>query len=250
VAVREEALRIESRYREDLRQVAETAGAELFGARVKAAEALGEKFQRKGSNAETLGDYLGGRIWFNEYGQDQAIIDQLTDRGYKVVEGEDESFLFDPVSRDGYRARHVQLLDVDGNMVVELQLVPREIGEVQEFYHKFLELRRTNLAEPELEFFLDQMREGYGEAHSKWVERNLANEQIHSAGIAFQQAYPSLSKYDTGEVVVTGPMHFHATMDIQQAYPEVKLEDAVDGFVTTAGRFLTREEAEQNFGIR
>lgn len=114
---------------------ADLTGIRLAGVRVKGIERLHEKLADR--PAETISDYLGARLWAESPSDVGAVVARLGEVG-RIVQ--DSDFLSEP--RNGYRARHVQL-ELPNGMTLEVQIVPREIGEIQSATHVLYEQLRT-----------------------------------------------------------------------------------------------------------
>jgi len=119
--------------------VSEVPGSSLVGLRSKELVRLREKIVA-GRPAQTISDYLGARVSVDRLDDVVAIVDGLRRAG-RIVE--DQDFLAAP--NNGYRARHVQLEMANG-MTAEVQIVPREIAEVQEEAHGLYETLRSPTA--------------------------------------------------------------------------------------------------------
>ena len=140
----EAAKELRPSYDTALREVAQAIpGITLTPPRVKAQERLQEKLADR--PVATISDFLGGRIGIETMAAGQQAIEALEAKGWRLPDGEaaDESF-HDAGGKGGYRARHVQLLSPDGRLTVELQLVPREIYEVQKEAHKHYRVFRDS----------------------------------------------------------------------------------------------------------
>jgi hypothetical protein len=99
------------------------------GARVKDLPGLEEKIVAKGRPANTISDYLGARVIAETYQALDEFAQRMHDTGAVI---EDENFLH--TSKDGYRARHMQI-NLDDGTSFELQIVPRPIADVMEEAH-------------------------------------------------------------------------------------------------------------------
>ena len=110
--------------------MAEVTGNELVAVRIKERASLERKIRTKGRPADTISDYLGGRLAVRDYREADRIVDELRQRG-RILDDDD---FFETPRPDGYRARHVQMEFAPG-FSVEIQLVPREIVHVQPVAH-------------------------------------------------------------------------------------------------------------------
>ncbi len=153
-------------YLEDV--VRDVDGASVVAVRVKdGATAIG-KIETKRRPASTFGDYLGGRIVVN----DLASLDELQRKfGDRIIDV--ENFLDRP--KAGYRAVHAQIVDNTG-FSFELQMVPREIAEVQPDAHKiYVKWRRKTTYTPEelARQVADyaEMQEMFSGAWDRWERR-------------------------------------------------------------------------------
>ena len=126
-------------YKQDLEALAhQVPGAKFGGARVKE---LGPRLDFKAQRAggyDAVNDYLGARIQVESPEAASAIAQELERRGV-VLEMED--FLHDGATKGGYRAIHATIRRPNG-VAAELQIIPREIAEVQEEAHHFYEVFR------------------------------------------------------------------------------------------------------------
>lgn len=121
---------------------AETAGVIRPGQyppRVKAVERLRQKLRDR--PADGWVDYLAGRLWI-ERPQDMATVLEAIARTFPMVEA--QNFLEQP-RPGGYRAIHLAV-ELPNSLIAEIQLVPREIGEVQHIGHSLHEQWRTREA--------------------------------------------------------------------------------------------------------
>lgn len=108
--------------------VRDVPGAELVAVRAKDLPGLEAKAQSR--PPQTISDYLGGRITLDSPEAMSAMLDQLRSSG-RLLEVED---FLGGEGKQGYRAVHVQM-DLGNGMSIELQLVPKEIAEVQSEAH-------------------------------------------------------------------------------------------------------------------
>jgi len=167
-----------------LREIADEVGAQVQGVRVKADRApdgspvptarLLSKVE--GRSPATIGDYLGGRIAVDSFEQTDDIVRTLVERGWRLVEGEDD--LFVDLSRGGYRARHVLIEDPSSGIVAELQLVPREIAAIQSEQHKIYDRIRGDfgpLPIQEIEQLEQQALRRWNEAWDAFLRRTGAD---------------------------------------------------------------------------
>lgn len=138
------AKRFEPVYSKDLGEATKgLKGTALAGTRAKTLESAQRKMTTKGRSAQTIGDYLGGRIGLNSAADADTVIARLQAKGYVVQQDEN---LIDSPNATGYRARHVQLAMPGGKLGVELQMAPRELVAVQERAHHFYETVRSTRA--------------------------------------------------------------------------------------------------------
>lgn len=111
--------------------VRDIPGADFYNVRAKewgGANGLEVKGQTR--PAQTISDYLGGRVIVDTPEALAAVVDKLRGAG-RILEHED--FMGGP-GKDGYRAVHVQF-DLGNGMSMEIQLVPREIAAVMDDAH-------------------------------------------------------------------------------------------------------------------
>jgi ppGpp synthetase/RelA/SpoT-type nucleotidyltranferase len=104
-------------------------GTELFGARVKTLQGVEDKIAA-GRSPETISDYIGGRIWADSPQSASDVLDQIGKR-FKVL-GVPDDKIANP--QYGYRAIHVQV-ELAPGLTSEIQIVPKQIGLVQEDLH-------------------------------------------------------------------------------------------------------------------
>jgi hypothetical protein len=118
-------------------------GVHVMGARVKELGArLQEKAGKLGSPA-LVNDYLGGRVAVDDVAAANHLVAELEGTGRVVMA---DNFLNDPSGmRNGYRAIHVTIQRPSG-ISAELQIVPREIAEIQEETHRFYDVFRSTEA--------------------------------------------------------------------------------------------------------
>jgi ppGpp synthetase/RelA/SpoT-type nucleotidyltranferase len=108
------------------------------GVRVKAAQGIADKVAA-GTPPQTIGDYLGARLSVDS---PQAAADVLNDlhSRFKVLDVSDKI----ATPKDGYRAIHVQA-EVAPGLTAEIQIVPKEINNVQEgLHHIYDKFKRVN----------------------------------------------------------------------------------------------------------
>ena len=126
-----EAERLRQGFEGLLRHAAEATGNEFVSVRVKDAPSLERKIETKGRPADTISDFLGGRIAVRDYREADRVVAELSRRRQIL---DDDNF-FEAPRPDGYRARHVQI-EIAPGFSAEVQLVPREIMEVQPRAHQ------------------------------------------------------------------------------------------------------------------
>jgi hypothetical protein len=115
-------------------------GAKVDGVREsKEPERVAEKVQDEGKPAETISDYLAGRIAVDSRAaRDQAV--ESIRKQFPVVKEEDE---FEQGKEPyGFRAHTLQV-ELPNKMTAELQIVPREISEVNDQTHPDYEKARA-----------------------------------------------------------------------------------------------------------
>ncbi|MDH5558193.1 MAG: RelA/SpoT domain-containing protein [Alphaproteobacteria bacterium] len=150
--------------------VADVPGVEFSGARVKGPDRLEEKLA-EGRRADTLGDYLGGRIVVDDPASLGEAMRVLTAR-YQSVEV--DNFIKEP-RETGYRAIHVQVV-LDNGMTAEIQIIPSEILPVYEKDHENYEKWRNKVdltSEEAREKEADHLwaRNAYNQAYTQWLQR-------------------------------------------------------------------------------
>jgi hypothetical protein len=109
--------------------------------RVKTRESAYRKIGDQGRPANSLNDFLGGRLRVDTEAEGDAILHSLEARGYRILE--DDNFIKEVSTRAGYRARHLSLVTPDGRLGIELQVIPREVARVQELAHHFYDVIRN-----------------------------------------------------------------------------------------------------------
>ena len=114
-------------------------GTEFVGARVKEMPRLTDKLRTRAAN--TISDYLGSRLTFDDMGDAEKIINALKEKGLVVTA---DDFITNP-RNGGYRAIHLQI-DMGNGFTAEMQLVPDEIAKVQQLAHKEYDVFRDSTA--------------------------------------------------------------------------------------------------------
>lgn len=118
--------------------VREVPGTQFIGARTKQAERLAEKLGSRPAN--TVTDYLGARIAVDKTDDAEKVIEAMKRQGLEVIEPLRDNFFEAP--RSGYRAYHVQVKTPNG-ITAEVQIIPKEIAEVQSQAHKAYDVFRS-----------------------------------------------------------------------------------------------------------
>lgn len=160
--------------------------------RVKQKNTILQKIEQKGP-AETLGDYLGGRIVFDNL-QDVEKIQKSLEDNFRVIEQDN----FFKGRRDGYRAIHYQL-DTGKGISIELQVMPKEMAEVFHENHVLYDKWKredpndlTPKQEAEREKDFAKMEKNFTDAWEKFksrqkpIEIRKSKDQINKE-IAFQK---------------------------------------------------------------
>jgi hypothetical protein len=228
---------------------ADVPGARYYGSRVKDLPGLIDKITAaKGRPAATIPDYLGSRFVLDTPEALSEIAQRLHDTGAVI---EDEDFL--NTSKDGYRARHMQVALGDGTSI-EVQLVPKPISDVQDIAHEMRQpVKRLDLSDPaQLERFQNVMSEArkvFDDVWAKAAHWVAGRPPERIAGVAIRDR-------DTGQVwskpnVMHVDMYDRAAKDLGMTY-----EDAYnarsksgsrarfdEGFTTNTGRYVGRQEA-------
>lgn len=117
-------------------------GVEVFGVRAKIAKAAESdggyrrslaKMAKGGSSPGTLSDLVGGRIIVDDYRQSDQVLQAIAEKLGGLTPGTTPDPKWEG-GQGGYRALHGQVT-VPNGMSVEIQVVPREIADVQEDLH-------------------------------------------------------------------------------------------------------------------
>ena len=184
-------------YKQDLEALAhQVPGAKFGGARVKE---LGPRLDFKAQRAggyDAVNDYLGARIQVESPEAASAIAQELERRGV-VLEMED--FLHDGATKGGYRAMHATIRRPNG-VAAELQIIPREIAEVQEEAHHFYEVFRdptTPTAEKDAALAANQ--KVFDDAWVRFATRNGAGQPQEWFTVWNAQGNKVLSTMDRAE---------------------------------------------------
>jgi hypothetical protein len=149
-------------------KVAARLGLRFTSPRVKGIPRLLEKLASR--PAHTISDYIGGRIWLETIADGRKVLEALEQLGFKPFDTED----FLELPKNGYRAIHTQL-EAPNGISVEMQLIPREIAEVQEDAHKAYEaLRAPNAPVEVVERATAEANRIFGEAWSRYQARVAA----------------------------------------------------------------------------
>lgn len=143
---------------------------ELNNVRPKEIPRLGQKLPPD-RRADTLTDYLGGRIVVDDPRMLDEVVRRLAQR-YPNVEFDD---FLDTARESGYRAIHMQVM-LDNGMTAEIQIMPREIFNVLKIEHATYEKwrNRTNLTRGELrQRRADdaKAKAAYSQAYRQWQDR-------------------------------------------------------------------------------
>jgi hypothetical protein len=228
------------------KMVAEVPGNEYHGSRVKDLEGVQAKLADREANKIT--DYLGARVIPETPGAMAAFVQRLHDTAAVV---DDDNFIAD--SKQGYRARHMQLNLGDGTSV-EIQLVPRPIADVQDIAHEMRQpVKRLDLSDPaNMERWTQVMTEARKVFDDVWAKAahwvaGLPPEKI--TGIAIRDR-------DTGKIyskpnVMHVDMYDAAAKDLGMRYADAwnartksgSRPRFDEGFTTNTARFVGRKEA-------
>jgi hypothetical protein len=232
------------------RIVDEVAGTEYHGSRVKNLEGstgLEVKVQTlagRGRSANSISDILGARVIAETPQALDEFAQRIHDTGAVL---EDENFLH--TSKDGYRARHMQIALDDGTSI-ELQIVPRPIAEVQEVAHEIRQpVKRLDFSDPEYIKTITKVRDIFDGAWGKAAQWVAGRPPERIAGVAIRDR-------DTGKVY-SKPNVMH--VDMYEAAAKdlgIRYEDAWnaktasgsrprfdEGFTTNIGRYVGRKQA-------
>lgn len=147
-------------------------GASVGGIRDKKEPAdLGEKLNQEGQPAETIPDYLGGRIVVDSPAARDQVVAKIRQTMKVVTEKDNFEKGSDPY---GFRTHTFQVQTPDGN-TAELQVVPKEMAEVNDQTHPDYEkAERARLAgnQPEHEQLAQGVRAVHDQAMGKFNQRN------------------------------------------------------------------------------
>jgi ppGpp synthetase/RelA/SpoT-type nucleotidyltranferase len=153
----------------DLAQVVDgVEGARVFGARAKELKGVENKIAT-GRPPEAIGDYLGGRIHVDSPQAASDVLARLEDRFGKLLNVDDK--IANP--QYGYRAIHAQV-EMRPGLTAEIQIVPKEIGAVQEKLHNLYDtIKRVDKStldeagKAEVDRVTKQVADGFEEAWAK-----------------------------------------------------------------------------------
>ncbi len=224
-------------YRDDLNAATrDVPGAQVVGVRHKVLDRTGRpnpaglarlmqkvrQSEARGGGAHYIGDYLGGRVTVEDAAAADAVLERLERRGYRIVD--DDDFTSDPVSRNGYRARHVQLETPDGT-TVELQFMSPGMSAAQNdpSDHAIYEaIRDTShpLPPEEKARLLQQMRAHFDAAHERALARQRA--RLADQPPRTTTGRPRLSGVDGAETEV-----FFQDREIRARYRVVEADDLI-----------------------
>ena len=149
--------------------VAERPGLTVLRVRVKTPSSLERKLRTAELPAEVNSDYLGARIAFDSPTDADWLLGRLADQSRLVKV---DRFFSEP--KAGYRAMHLQI-EVPGveGLTVELQLVPREVAEVQSRAHRAYEvLRDPSRPAMDIKQAIEQSEAIFAEAFDRFLTRN------------------------------------------------------------------------------
>jgi len=230
--------------------VAKVPGTEYHGSRVKKLEGdtgLERKIIAKGLPAYTISDYLGARVIADTPEALDEFAQRMHDTGAVI---EDESSLHR--SKDGYRARHMQI-NLDDGTSFELQLVPRPIAEVLDEAHEIRQpvkrLKDEGDPDGKAAAILDKVQKIFDDAWSKAAHWVAGRPPERIEGVAIRDR-------DTGKVyskpnVMHVDMYEAAAKDLGMRYEDAfNAKTAIgsrprfdEGFTTNHGRYVGRQEA-------
>jgi hypothetical protein len=233
--------------------VAKVPGTHYHGSRVKQLDgetgliAKIERAAKDGRGANTISDYLGARVVADTPDALSEYAQRLHDIGAVI---EDEDFLGS--SKQGYRARHLQVALGDGTSV-ELQLVPKPIADVQEIAHEMRQpVKRLDLKDPaqlaRFESVMNEARKVFDETWAKAAHWVAGRPPERIAGVAIRDR-------ETGHVysrpnVMHVDMYDRAAKDLGMTYEQAYNARTTsgrgrfdEGFTTNTGRYVGRKEA-------
>lgn len=118
---------------------ADVGGLDFNKSRQKLKARLIEKVA-EGKPPHTISDYLAARILIDELDSVEALKEDITQRGFKIIE--DDDFLeHGKPKKGGHRARNLQVVLGDG-FSAEVQLVTRETYAIRKQTHELYEIMR------------------------------------------------------------------------------------------------------------
>jgi hypothetical protein len=235
-----------------LSELAKVTGTEYHGSRVKKEKTMADKIVANaeiGRQPNDEPDYLAARIIADTRESLNDVAQRLHDTGAVL---EDDNFI--ETGKSGYRARHMQLALDDGTSI-EIQLVPRPIGDVQEIAHdKYDEVKRLKDSKDPSDAarYKATMAETAKIFDDPWARASawvpgLPPERI--AGVAVRDR-------DTGKIyaepnVMHVDMYSRAAKDLGMKYEEAYNARSRsggrprfdEGFTTDTGRYVGRSEA-------
>lgn len=174
-----------------LQSVADKAGADLvrresdapLGVRLKAdaegnpSPRLLEKAEKSG--AESVTDYLGSRFSIERIEDANRVRAAIEAEGGRILE--DDNFMLQPSTlrsgeglydRGGYRARHLQVEWPEERVSMEIQVVPREIREVQDqAWDLYSRWRRGGTSDEDVAVLMAESRDLYDQAWARFEAR-------------------------------------------------------------------------------
>lgn len=210
----------------------EIPGISKIESRIKDKDKVLAKMKQKGE-AESISDYLAGRIVFDDNESLEKVKKKLNDLG--VIE--EDNFLSG--REDGYRALHYQV-NMGNGLSAEVQLMPKEINDVFDQAHNIYDKWKRKDVGPVKEVMNDahKMKKLFDDAWDKYEERNEGSKQTPIAKkdmVASPHGVGEVREIRNGQAIVEVDGKLHKVKEeelIQSPLPEKDLADLFDDLVS------------------
>lgn len=217
----------------------EEPGITFAGARAKGmSPRLLEKLE--GRSADEVSDYVGGRLWVDTAADMERALDRINET-WPILRA--DNFLGN-LTRGGYQAVHVDVQQPNG-LSAELQVIPRQVGEIQEAMHKIYERWRheppgkwtpEEWAQREVE--LAEMERQFLEAAEAWKAESARISEVANSIPRLPEGELSGAERDVETKLIN-----KLARDVDAAireYEQIVEPDATDG-----GRILSTDAARE-----